>query len=1377
VTAEGPGGAARRVRVPWTQGSAEIGLGDVMRRLTSALRIPDCPGCGRRAERLNRLVSFGSDAAPDHSEDMSEPPAVEPAPAAPGDRPIADRPPPRPVPTVDVAELDRVYRAVAQAGRIGALEFGHSGLIAEVGWIDVLLGELATLADYAHAVTAGDPSSLEGLRLLLADAPRLSLSRPLPEPPGDGLPCPVRPLPSPLVFSAAGALLGRFAGEDAAPWVERVHGYAIARLARVQGIVAAAGHVDRRRASVTEFAAAFEALRPPMPDHGGNDVPPVEPHDASSVHGHEGPDVAGDAAHMPPPLGIPSRERWDPCSLAWGHCAGVTGRGALERDAVPAVGIGRVAPGAVCSSATGRSVRLAPVADRFPARPEPGAGGFMLDLDGHLFPLEVTSWSDDEVKVALPDGIPIGCGTVAWRGADIVGQLADRFERCARLFPVDALEPVVFGPFTRTHGVATLAVVGDPVVTFLADGRSSLSVAACAPVTLTWRADAGLCSSPPPRGDSDLSVNDDASATLAVTITTGDGETLVAGAAANGSVVVDAASSEMYTLATESRAEGTLCARTSATVTVNRQVALAAALVRERVFNEGDEVELAVSIPCRAPAGGLQVQLTSSSPGIVPSGTIKIAAGATSALATLPVTGPSGRVVVTVSAPGHTAASVTFPVHTSACLPASFGLPRERYGGSWTRPVSVRGVVGVHLAVLHTGEVLLFSYDEGSGARTGGAALLACLRTLLPSLAACDVAWGSSRAACETAYAARTATCRAVFSCATAADCDAFWWTDPRRYVCHAGRLLCEAARAVCLAGAEIARFACHAAAWVSMAACKVSTVGSSAACVLSGVTVSTAGDLIRILVGGSSLPSDDTALTIGRSDRAACALWNPATNGVTPVSLPRNLFCSGHAFLGDGRLFVASGQFPAHLLDGAPVLSAAYGRGAAHDVHVFDPAARSWTRLADMPDGRWYPTVVALDDGRAVVMSGNGEFFAGPGGTKNSLQVFAPLSATPPSNGGRPVEPFAPTGALEYFYHLYPFAHVLPSREVFIHWKRRTARYRAGSGPGTWEWHWQGPLYGQKTWKETVRPVSRTGPGPGTSVLLPLRPTRDESGGIRYPAGKVMIIGGGGREGESDPEVLSDKPYVDENTPATNTSEILDFDEPDYWGNPDWRWTGRKKDAPSFMRHARVMPDPVLLPDGTLLVVNGARIGRSGGFLIHVGAGLGAQSAVLEPECFDPETETWQEFCPKPLQRFYHATAALLPDGRVVVAGHDGFLNRPGQPSIYELEVFSPPYLERGARPVIGQAPTALGYGGSFSVQVRDAPGISAAALIRQSSITHQTNTDQRYVGLTLLGGDSQHLVLNAPPHGGVAPPGYYMLFLLSNVGVPSMAHWIKVG
>ena len=36
---------------------------------------------------------------------------------------------------------------------------------------------------------------------------------------------------------------------------------------------------------------------------------------------------------------------------------------------------------------------------------------------------------------------------------------------------------------------------------------------------------------------------------------------------------------------------------------------------------------------------------------------------------------------------------------------------------------------------------------------------------------------------------------------------------------------------------------------------------------------------------------------------------------------------------------------------------------------------------------------------------------------------------------------------------------------------------------------------------------------------------------------------------------------------------------------------------------------------------------------------------------------------------------------------------------------------------------------------------------------------------------------LLQAPPHAAVAPPGYYMLFLLSGGGVPSVAAFVRLG
>lgn len=224
-------------------------------------------------------------------------------------------------------------------------------------------------------------------------------------------------------------------------------------------------------------------------------------------------------------------------------------------------------------------------------------------------------------------------------------------------------------------------------------------------------------------------------------------------------------------------------------------------------------------------------------------------------------------------------------------------------------------------------------------------------------------------------------------------------------------------------------------------------------------------------------------------------------------------------------------------------------------------------------------------------------------------------------------------------------------------------------------------------------------------------------------------------------------------------------------------------------MHHGRVMPDSVLLPNGRMLVVGGGRFGQSGGLLAHFTStdtqgnpDKGATDPVIEPEMFDPETETWEELCPKSLKRLYHTSAALLPDARVLVAGHDGALNMPPyDASHYELEVFSPPYLfgpdgKPANRPVIVEAPARASLGQRFDIHTRQASEIASVALIRQSSTTHQINSDQRFVGLAIISATEDRLHVQMPAEGGVAPPGFYMLFIVDQSGTPSVASWIRV-
>lgn len=56
----GDRGAAHQVRLPGFIVDEPVGLGDVIKRATTAVGIPPCGGCAERALRLNRWMQFGT---------------------------------------------------------------------------------------------------------------------------------------------------------------------------------------------------------------------------------------------------------------------------------------------------------------------------------------------------------------------------------------------------------------------------------------------------------------------------------------------------------------------------------------------------------------------------------------------------------------------------------------------------------------------------------------------------------------------------------------------------------------------------------------------------------------------------------------------------------------------------------------------------------------------------------------------------------------------------------------------------------------------------------------------------------------------------------------------------------------------------------------------------------------------------------------------------------------------------------------------------------------------------------------------------------------------------------------------------------------------
>jgi galactose oxidase-like protein len=143
---------------------------------------------------------------------------------------------------------------------------------------------------------------------------------------------------------------------------------------------------------------------------------------------------------------------------------------------------------------------------------------------------------------------------------------------------------------------------------------------------------------------------------------------------------------------------------------------------------------------------------------------------------------------------------------------------------------------------------------------------------------------------------------------------------------------------------------------------------------------------------------------------------------------------------------------------------------------------------------------------------------------------------------------------------------------------------------------------------------------------------------------------------------------------------------------------------------------------------------------------------------------------------RLYHSTALLLPDGRVVVAGGGRFGNVAGDSNDHlDAEIYSPPYLFKGARPVVGSAPTLVSLGSSFSIASPDAARIASVALMRLGSVTHHFNQGQRLLRLSFQQVGTT-LLVQAPSSANDALPGDYMLFIIDTNGVPSVAPIVRI-
>ncbi|KAK6126884.1 hypothetical protein DH2020_039379 [Rehmannia glutinosa] len=396
----------------------------------------------------------------------------------------------------------------------------------------------------------------------------------------------------------------------------------------------------------------------------------------------------------------------------------------------------------------------------------------------------------------------------------------------------------------------------------------------------------------------------------------------------------------------------------------------------------------------------------------------------------------------------------------------------------------------------------------------------------------------------------------------------------------------------------------------------------------------------------------------------------------------------------------------------------------------------------------RWYATQHALENGSFVLIGGRNSYnyeIVPPDTLEFTPQLMElPLLEETEDDGGRED-------------NLYPFVNLLPDGNLFVFANYKSIILNPYTG-------------------EIVRKLpdltggSRNYPPSGMSALLPINLDIEDQNLVEI---EVLVCGGNSRESYTYSDLQQPKRTF---LPAAKDCGRLNLNTQ----GAQWE----KEDMPS----PRVMGDMLLLPNGDILIINGAKAGTS--------AWNAAKDPNVVPVIYSPykkKGHRFQELSPSRIPRMYHSVSAVLPSGHILVAGSNTnpyyMLDKYGDaytfPTELKVEKFSPPYLDpqlKNYRLEIlkDQTQKQLKYGVEFNVGINSGKekiekGDIKVTMYSPPFTTHGYSMNQRLLILKLKKVKKGKITVVAPPSGTLAPPGYYLLFVVYR-DVPSRGVWVHI-
>lgn len=522
-------------------------------------------------------------------------------------------------------------------------------------------------------------------------------------------------------------------------------------------------------------------------------------------------------------------------------------------------------------------------------------------------------------------------------------------------------------------------------------------------------------------------------------------------------------------------------------------------------------------------------------------------------------------------------------------------------------------------------------------------------------------------------------------------------------------------------------------------------------------------------------------------------------------------LFCADVAQLADGRIMAVGGTdyYNEPGIEGLPI--GVIELEGLKNARIFNPKNNTWTQTGSMNFGRWYPTVVNLATSDVFVVSG-------------VTKLIKPVYPHNPAQSGRNVVQsetynaacgtWSDNGAMaQRSLPLFARIHLLPNGHVLYNAAGQSFN-PLGQGYDQALWNIVGAYDpAAKAWRDVAyagfpfqlnsfglqqlsHALNPTNPNLVAILLGTLLGTVFTSPdqlvsalslavGSAVDRNVVEKVVGSGMRGSTFSMMLPLKPdafgdygkaqfltaggvltAVVATSPgtyfATDSSRIDTIDLAGGATEYSSQLTGK-------LNRPRWYGSGVLLPDQSVMVFSGANRDEV------VAPGL--EAAITQAERFDPVTQTWKKMAIQNQRRTYHNTAVLMADGRVLVGGHapitTGYTTHidlsalglgPNDGRDPSFEIYSPPYVLRSDRPVIGNTtsnPQALNRGQTHTITTPDAAKIDGVLLVRNTDTTHIVDADQRTVFAPIASRNSTSVTIRIPNNAAVLPAGHYMLFI----------------